>query len=186
LTQSIAVADLCKQPPLQMQLVDVRSPSEFASGHIPGAVNIPMDQIESRIPDLCKDVPLVLVCQAGTRARMTADLLADRCSDKEIAVLEGGTDAWIKNGRPLVACVRTRWSLERQARCAAGLIVLAGFLLAIAFNPAWILLSATVGLGLTFAGLTDICPMGILLGKMPWNQKPHCDAVPKLDPAHDH
>lgn len=182
--QSIAVSDLRNMLPLQMQLVDVRSPSEFAAGHIPGAVNIPMDQIESRIPDLCPDVPLVLICEAGKRARITADLLADRC--REIAVLEGGTSAWIKTGLPLVACVKTRWSLERQVRLAAGLIVLAGFLLAIAFNQKWIFLSAAVGLGLTFAGLTDICPMVVLLGKMPWNRQPHCEAVPTLDSAPDH
>src|SRR6266568_8850997 len=94
------------------QLVDVRSASEFSAGHIPGAVNIPMDQIEARLADLRTNVPLVLVCQAGKRARMTAELL--KPCPLEIAVLEGGTSAWMQAGLPVVRSVKTRWSLERQ------------------------------------------------------------------------
>jgi len=98
--------------------VDVRSSSEFASGHIPGAVNIPMDQIEARIDDSWGRSPIVLICQAGKRARMTAGLL-EPCQ-RQISVLEGGTGAWIQAGLPVVASVRTRWSLERQVRLGAG------------------------------------------------------------------
>jgi hypothetical protein len=70
--------------------------------------------------------------------------------------------------------VKTRWSLERQVRFAAGLLILLGALLAFTVHPYWHFLSAFVGLGLTFAGLTDICPMGELLQKMPWNGRSHC------------
>ena len=153
-------------------LVDVRSSSEFASGHIPGAVNIPMDQIEARIDDLGADRPIVLICQAGKRARMTAGLL-EPCQ-RQISVLEGGTGAWIQAGLPGVASVRTRWSLERQVRLGAGLLALTGCILALTVNPRWVFLCGFVGLGLTFAGLTDICAMGIVLGKMPWNSRSHC------------
>jgi rhodanese-related sulfurtransferase len=153
-------------------LVDVRSASEFASGHIPGAVNIPLDQIESRLQDLNANVPIVLTCQSGQRAAITANLLAP--CHREIAVLEGSTNAWIKAGLPLVTSVKTRWSLERQVRFGAGLFVLIGVILALTLNPLWILLSGFIGLGLTFAGLTDLCPMAIILGKMSWNRQPHC------------
>jgi rhodanese-related sulfurtransferase len=153
-------------------LVDVRSSSEFASGHIPAAVNIPMDQIEGRLGDLGENLPIVLICQAGTRARMTAELL--RPCGREIAVLEGGTKAWIAAGLPVIASVKTRWSLERQVRLGAGLLVSVGVVLALALNPAWIYLCGFVALGLCFAGLTDICAMGIILGKMPWNRRTQC------------
>jgi rhodanese-related sulfurtransferase len=172
LAPSITVAELRNKPLSQLQLIDVRSSSEFASGHIPGAVNIPMDQIEARLQDLCPGLPLVLICQAGTRARMTADLLANTPHD--IVVLEGGTSAWIQNGLPTVCCIRSRWSLERQVRLIAGVLALAGALLALTVNAKWVFLSAFIGLGLTFAGLTDICAMGMLLAKMPWNRTPHC------------
>ena len=46
--------------------------------------------------------------------------------------------------------------------------------LALTSNVRWLFLAAFVGLGLTFAGLTDICPMGELLQKMPWNRHTHC------------
>ena len=169
---SLTVAELRSQPPAQAQLIDVRSPSEFASGHIPGAINISMDQIESRIADLSPSAPIVLICQTGKRARMTAGLL-DPCRLK-ISVLDGGTNAWIQAGFPVVINAKTRWSLERQVRFAAGLLVLVGATLAFTLNPLWLLLSAFVGLGLTFAGLTDICLMAEILRKMPWNGRSHC------------
>jgi rhodanese-related sulfurtransferase len=155
--------------------VDVRSGSEFASGHIPGAVNIPMDQIEARLDDLNLNDPIVLICQTGKRARMTAGLLGP--CHRQIAVLEGGTKAWIDAGLPVVSSVKTRWSLERQVRLGAGVLVLTGVTLALTVNPLWVYLCGFVGLGLTFAGLTDICAMGIILEKVPWNGRSHCPII---------
>ena len=93
---------------------------------------------------------------------------------KNVSVLDGGTDAWKRANTPVVANITSRWSLERQVRLGAGLIVLAGAALALASSIHWIYLSAFVGLGLTVAGLTDFCPMGIMLGKMPWNRALNC------------
>ena len=163
----------------RMQLVDVRSASEYAAGHIPGAVNIPLEQIESRLGDLRSDSLVVLICQAGNRARIATGLLENCGSD--LAVLEGGTDAWIKSGCSTVVNTRTRWALERQVRLCAGIIVLIGTVLALTAAPQWVYLSGFVGLGLTFAGLTNFCPMAVLLGKMPWNRV--CDGCPKVAKA---
>jgi len=77
-------------------------------------------------------------------------------------------------GLPLVQSVRTRWSLERQVRMGAGLLTLAGAALSLMLDMRWAFLSAFVGLGLTFAGLTDFCPMAVILQKMPWNARSHC------------
>jgi rhodanese-related sulfurtransferase len=52
-------------------LIDVRSPSEFATGHVPGAINIPMEEVPGRVADLDQDRPVVLVCQSGKRATLT-------------------------------------------------------------------------------------------------------------------
>jgi len=124
LSNTVSVLQLRSQPFGATLLVDVRSGSEFASGHIPGAVNIPMDQIEARLQDLGAEVPIVLVCQSGKRAGITAGLL-EPCQ-RQISVLEGGTKAWIRAGFPVVASVKTRWSLERQVRLGAGMLVLTG------------------------------------------------------------
>jgi rhodanese-related sulfurtransferase len=183
LSPTIHVTEI-HQLPEPVQLVDVRSSSEFASGHIPGAVNIPMDQIEARLDDLRSGVPIILICQTDKRARMTATLL-EPCG-RHISVLEGGTSAWIQAGLPVVTSVKNRWSLERQVRLGAGLLVLVGASLAFTVDVNWLFLSAFAGLGLTFAGLTDICPMGEILAKMPWNGQSRCRvpdaAVKRIQP----
>lgn len=92
------------------QPVDVRSESEFATGHIPTAVNIPMDQIEARLDDLNASTPLVLICQAGKRAEMTAGL-PEPCG-REIRMLEGGTNARMEAGQRSSETLKPggRWS----------------------------------------------------------------------------
>ena len=149
-------------------LVDVRTPSEYAAGHVPGAVNIPMEQIEARGEDLSPGCPIVLICQSGGRAQLTAHLLEGR--GKQVSVLDGGTSAWVKAGFPVVVNTNTRWALERQVRLIAGLLVLVGTALALGVNRHWVYLVGLVGLGLTFAGISDICPMAVLLCRMPWNR----------------
>jgi rhodanese-related sulfurtransferase len=134
-----------------------------------------MEEIEAREGDLAPDSPIVLICHGGQRASMTECWLAPR--GKDVRALEGGTQAWLKAGLPVVVSARTRWSLERQVRLAAGVLVLLGVVLALAVKPQWIYLSGFVGLGLTFAGVTDFCAMAGLLARMPWNR-----AV-KLTPA---
>ena len=150
------------------QLIDVRTPSEFASGHIAGALNVPLDRLESQVEDLAPDGGLVLVCKAGTRARLAAELLQP-CRPHAL-VLDGGMDAWYRAGRPVVVTTKTRWSLERQVRFVAGLLVLTGIVLSFVADSRWVFLSGFIGLGLTFAGLTDLCPMGMFLASMPWNR----------------
>lgn len=159
-----------------LQLIDVRSPGEYAAGHIPGAINLPMQEAESRIDDLSRRQPVVLVCQSGRRAGITCELLSAHHDD--LLVLEGGTSAWIQAGLPVVSSTATRWSLERQVRLAAGLLVLIGTVLAVTVHPAWIYLGMFVGAGLTFAGLTNICGMAMLFAKMPWNRPAKTAARP--------
>jgi rhodanese-related sulfurtransferase len=154
------------------QWIDVRSASEYATGHIAGSMNIPLEQIDLRVDDLANDEPIVLICKAGTRARMAAARIGP-CG-KDLVVLEGGTDGWIRAGYPVVASVAAHWSLERQVRLGAGVLVALGVVLSLLVNSSWIYLSGFVGLGLVFAGLTDICPMGMLLAKMPWNRGNYC------------
>jgi len=149
-------------------LVDVRSAGEFAAGHVPGAANIPLEEIERRLGDLNSGETLVLICKGGMRAGMAAELLKDKRAN--LAVLHGGTDAWANAGLPLVMSAKSRWALERQVRLAAGLLVLGSVVLSLAVYPPMVYLAGLVGLGLTGAGLTDFCPMGLLLAKMPWNR----------------
>lgn len=151
-----------------VQLIDVRSPSEFAAEHVPQAANIPMDQIEARLDDIDPSVPVVLICQSGRRAEMTRELL--RAHHEQLACLIGGTEAWKEAGLPTVRSSTVRWSLERQVRLTAGLLILAGTILSALVAPAWLYLAMFVGAGLTFAGLTNLCGMAALFALMPWNR----------------
>jgi rhodanese-related sulfurtransferase len=112
---------------------------------------------------------VVLVCRSGKRAEQARrKLAAAGCGN--LAVLEGGVTAWEQAGLP-VKRGKAVLSLERQVRIAAGLLVLAGVVLGFLVHPGFFGLSAFVGAGLTFAGLTDWCGMAQLLAKMPWNQR---------------
>ncbi len=152
----------------RFQMIDVRSPDEFVSGHIPCAVNLPMDQVESRLDDLHYRDPVVLICQSGRRATLTRELLEPHLND--LLVLEGGTTAWARAGFPLVRGTATRWALERQVRLASGVLTAVGAALALAVHPLWAAVPLGTGAGLAFAGLTNVCGMATMLARMPWNR----------------
>jgi len=154
-------------------LVDVRTPVEFDEIHADGARLIPLDQIS--VDRLRGEVGVTagrriyFICRSGQRAAQAAQQLASAGID-DASVIIGGTMAWESEGLP-VTRGRAAMSLERQVRIAAGSLVLLGVLLAWVVHPWLIGLSAFVGGGLVFAGITDTCGMGMLLAKMPWNQR---------------
>jgi rhodanese-related sulfurtransferase len=81
-------------------VLDVRSPEEYASGHVPGAVNIPYDQLASRISEVPKDKDVVLYCKSGRRAGIAAETLAGQGYTR-LQHLEGDIVAWVDKGRPV-------------------------------------------------------------------------------------
>jgi rhodanese-related sulfurtransferase len=85
-------------------------------------------------------------------------------------VIEGGTEAWASLGLPVEGTGRKTISIERQVRIGAGALVLTGVILGFLVNPGYFSLSAFVGAGLLFAGITDWCSMGLLLARAPWNR----------------
>jgi len=166
----------------RLQLVDVRSPGEYSSGHVPGAMNVPMDEVAARIDDLENTSPVVLICHSGERSEMSCETIEPHHGD--LYVLHGGTEAWIQAGLPVVRSTSATWPIERQVRFAAGLLLLTGVILGWQVSPSWYLLSAFIGCGLTFSGLTGWCGMGVLMAKMPWNRPPRPAQVPRVgEPA---
>ncbi len=154
--------------------IDVRTPAEFREVHIPGSINIPLPDIAARAGDLSRDAagsPLVLVCRTGGRAKKAQEELL-RCGIENCEVLEGGVAAWEQAGRP-VERGRAAISLERQVRIAAGSLVLIGTALGALVHPWLLAISAFIGAGLVFSGVTDTCGMGMLLARMPWNRGEH-------------
>lgn len=158
------LSDLLRTSPT-VHVIDVRTPVEYQEVHLTSARNVPLDLL--KVDELPTDNhPIVFVCKSGTRGRMACEkMLAAR---PNVMNLEGGTQAAVEAGLSVIRGKKAV-SLERQVRIAAGSFVLLGVLLSW-FHPYFIGLSAFVGAGLVFAGITDTCAMGMLLAKMPWNQ----------------
>ncbi|WP_017588811.1 rhodanese-like domain-containing protein [Nocardiopsis ganjiahuensis] len=150
-------------------LVDVRTPAEFESSHIPGAINLPLGRLDQHAGRVARDASeqVVLVCQSGPRAEQAQDRLA-AAGLTDTVVMAGGMNAWTAADGPTVHG-RERWGLERQVRLIAGSIVLVTALLSLWWTPA-VFVAAFIGAGLTFAGLTNTCGMALVLAKLPYNQ----------------
>lgn len=84
-----------------VQIVDVREPDEWEAGHIEGAVHIPMGQVEQRRDELADDREIVTVCRSGSRSGAVADAL--HRAGYRAENLEGGMQAWARDGLPFVA-----------------------------------------------------------------------------------
>jgi rhodanese-related sulfurtransferase len=152
-------------------LLDVRTPSEYNALHVEGSVLRPLtalDPHEIRQLSSGKD-SCVVICAGGTRARQAAERLKD-FDLPHLSVLEGGVQAWGKAGLPLVRG-RRMMSLERQVRITAGSLMLISDVLGYFVNSYFFAVSGFVGAGLVFAGITDTCGMGMLLARMPWNNR---------------
>ncbi len=158
----------------KLHLLDVRTPAEHAEVHVPDVQLVPLDQLDATKlasgNGCTKDQPLYIFCRTGNRAKQAAEKL-EKGGYAQCHVVEGGTMAWAEAGLPVTRGTTKVISLERQVRIAAGAIVLTGVLLAQFVNPAFIWVSGFIGAGLLFAGITDWCGMGMLIAKLPWNQR---------------
>ncbi|MHC3474822.1 rhodanese-like domain-containing protein [Streptomyces sp. 7R007] len=159
----------------ELTVIDVRTPAEYASGHLPGAVNIPLDSIRRALPEIrhaAGRADVLVVCASGGRSENACKLLAQQ--GIVTATLAGGTGAWATDGhdlhRPAACDTRAGWSMERQVRFTAGTLVLLGLALGLLVHPALQLASAGIAVGLVFSALTDTCGMAAVLGKLPHNR----------------
>ncbi|MFM9106963.1 MAG: rhodanese-like domain-containing protein [Chloroflexota bacterium] len=156
-------------------ILDVRTPAEFESEHIPGSFNVPLDQLPHYAATLRDTVnrPVVLVCRSSARARQ-ADKTLQGTGFDGLHVLSGGIASWEAENQPLVRGAQ-KWDMFRQVRLVAGSLVLAFTLLALFVNPAFTWGAAAVGFGLVFSAVTNSCMMAIMLGKLPYNRGAGCD-----------
>ena len=149
-------------------LFDVRTPAEYGSIHADGAVNHPMESLEMEKIPFAKEEEIHVICQSGGRSMKVSQKL-EAAGFTNIVNVEGGTSAWQAAGLPVVEGKKVM-SLERQVRIAAGTLVVIGVAVGQFVHPGGFALSAFIGAGLVFAGVTDTCGMGMMIAKMPWNQ----------------
>ncbi|GHE26485.1 sulfurtransferase [Streptosporangium violaceochromogenes] len=154
----------------EVTVIDVRTPAEFETVHIPGSYNVPLDVLTRHAGEVAARLTgrVVLVCRSGVRAGQACPHLLG-AGPGDPRVLEGGIDAYAAAGGRVVRG-RTRWALERQVRLVAGGVVGLS-LLAGRRRPAARLAAAGVATGLVVSALTDTCAMGRLLAALPRNRE---------------
>jgi rhodanese-related sulfurtransferase len=97
--QQVDIEALEKHAP-ETVVLDVREPEEYAHGHVPGAVNVPQAEIASRLDEIPRDRPLIIVCQAGYRSLRAAQFLRQVGFDRVTSVT-GGMEAWEASDLPV-------------------------------------------------------------------------------------
>jgi rhodanese-related sulfurtransferase len=101
-TPSIDIAELeARIAAGGVRVLDVREPDEFRSGHLPGAIHVPVRRLPERLDKLKRDKPYAVICQSGNRSRGATNLLLDSGFEGAVSV-RGGTGAWARSGRPIV------------------------------------------------------------------------------------
>ncbi len=173
ITATPAEANAAIESGRPVDLIDVRTPGEFEHEHARDARSIPLDNLNTAsIASARKGStePVYVICQSGARAAKARERLS-AAGVGPVFCVEGGTAAWVRAGLPVDRGGSKTISIERQVRIGAGSFMLLGIALAWAVHPALIAISVVVGAGLVFAGVTDTCGMGMLLGKMPWNRR---------------
>ncbi|MEV6833067.1 rhodanese-like domain-containing protein [Streptomyces sp. NPDC051133] len=163
----------------ELTVIDVRTPGEYAGGHIPGALNIPLDHLGSALPGIrtaAERGEVLVVCASGARSASACRTLAE--NGVRSATLAGGTGAWAAQGHALDrpgGRTRATWAMERQVRLTAGSLVLLGLAAGRTVHPAFRLLCAGIAGGLVFSAVTDTCGMAAVLAALPHNRPRRAD-----------
>ncbi|MDJ0922178.1 MAG: rhodanese family protein [Henriciella sp.] len=151
-------------------LIDIRERDEYAREHIPGAISLPVSALDDADLTLEADQHAIFHCKSGMRTDANCARLAQHV-DGEAFTLEGGLDAWRALGLPTAKDAKAPLEINRQVQITSGSLVLIGVLLGWFVTPALFGLSAFVGAGLMFAGISGWCGMATLLQAMPWNRR---------------
>ena len=155
-------------------LIDIREPMEHAREAIPGAKLCPLSRLDQTTLSALagRDASAIIFhCQGGKRTRDNADRLR-ACSLPQSYMLEGGLAGWKSAGYPTRIDRAQPIELQRQVQIATGGLILLGLVLAWLVSPLFVALTAFVGGGLVFAGISGWCGMAHLLALLPWNRMP--------------
>ena len=152
-------------------LVDIREPMEHAREAIPGAR---LHSLSTLAPSVLagKNAPAVIFhCQSGKRTCDNAERLLV-CGAPEAYILQGGMMGWKAAGYAATIDRSKPIELQRQVQIVAGALIVLGMLLSWLVSFWFQGLTALIGVGLIFSGVSGWCGMARLLGVMPWNRMP--------------
>lgn len=156
----------------QVDVIDVRMPTEFREVHATCAKNFPLDSLDPQQVAGARNgrsaEPLYVICKSGNRSSQAVRKFLDAGIENVVNV-DGGTTAWVAAGLPVVRGKKA-FPLMQQVQIVAGFLVVLGVVLSYLVHPYFVGLSAFVGAGLMFAGCTGLSPMASFIAKLPWNQ----------------
>ncbi|MGI8545034.1 MAG: rhodanese-like domain-containing protein [Aridibacter sp.] len=153
----------------KVNLIDVREYGEFANGRVKEAENIPLAEVGKLHEQLETSKKVYVMCRTGRRSEQARDILK-AVGFNDVTNVRGGLQAWKNAGFATEKDENAPWEIERQVRLAAGALVLVGFFLGMV-HWSFLFITAFIGAGLVVSALTNSCTMGMILLKMPWNQK---------------
>lgn len=96
---TVSVQDLKTAVDSGAYVLDVRTPQEFAEGHIASAVNLPLDEVETRASEVPGDRPVYVICRSGDRSAQASDIL--KKAGKNVKNVGGGMNDWASAGYPV-------------------------------------------------------------------------------------
>lgn len=149
--------------------IDVRTPAEYEAEHIEGVRNVPIDNLNGFEQELREAQDIYAHCQSGNRTEQACNVLQRMNPDARIHKMQGGLSKWKQRELPVATGERKVVSIQRQVQITAGSLIIIGFIFGMV-SPIWNLLSAGVGVGFVYAGVTGTCGMANILSKMPWNR----------------
>lgn len=149
-------------------LLDVRSPGEFASVHIEGSLNLPLDLLHKHLGEALERIegPVAVICAQGVRSEEAGRALSE-AGAPDVRILEGGIQAWESRGGEVIRG-KGRWGMDRQVRFAAGSLTVSSILVSMLVPRAkWF--AAAVGAGMFYSAVSNSCAMAAVLGRLPYN-----------------
>ncbi len=149
--------------------LNVCTREEFATQHIAGVKNIPLDELSQHQEAFKDKKALYIHCRSGKRSDAACVTLENLGFTGELFSLEGGLLAWTSAGLPIHR-LNNALPLRQQIFLCAGILILLGVFCTVFFGNIFLIIPCIVGIGMTISGTTGWCGMELLLKKMPWNR----------------
>lgn len=159
------------KPEDQQFIIDVREPDEFLQERIPGSKNIPLASVLKHVEELKGMEKVIISCRSGKRAQSAYEQLAPFGLENAI-LLTGGIMGW-KDAHKPTESLKAGASVMQQVQMTVGFMILIGFFGGMVFSPLQYLIPVA-GLGMVYAGISNTCALGTLIGSLPWNNNTPC------------
>ncbi len=151
-------------------LIDVREPAEHACLAIESAILMPLSDLKNlELPEF-KDKKVVVHCRSGKRSMKACKYFIERHPEVDFYNMDGGIIAWELDGLTVAKSKSKMIPIDQQMQLTVGVFLLISSFLTFFISINFLVIPLMFGCGLTFAGLSGLCPLMMFIAKMPWNQ----------------